>query len=477
MKILFLHGWHSVVGGVKPTYLKDAGHEVMNPALDDDDFNAAVHTAQAEFDLHQPDVIVGSSRGGAVAMNIVSGETPLVLLCPAWKNWGTARTLKANSVILHSRDDEVIPFSDSEELIANSGLPSEMLIEIGCDHRLADPEPLAMMLSQACLSVPTLCIGIDTAWWGGSKGKKASQRDTAVSAIVARQFVTNLSFHVANLSLSPNSSPSQSEPNFDHQSELLWDMIERVRSSYQQRFVRCVLALDTPLEFANRANTLPRLKSVPQGQSNNSTRRACERDIDQYKSATQSIKGRAAWNRDLRIQSGYPVSPRIEALIQRLDQEGFKVWGQCRKANDTSVIECFPSEAQWALGINGRYGHANSVESRRYKRKEKAIPVADARAQVHEALSGFVCLLSEHFPALDCTGWVQQIATHAVSNSLDAKATKVRKGKGFDDPIDSGMAFFTSIAFAFHRFHAWGDGNDGTIVGPDAIPQGEYIGT
>ena len=148
MKILFLHGWHSVVGGVKPTYLKDAGHEVINPALDDDDFDAAVRTAQSEYDQHRPDVIVGSSRGGAVALNIESGETPLVLLCPAWKNWGTARTLKTNSVILHSRADDVIPFSDSEELIANSGLPSEMLIEIGIDHRLADPEPLAMMLEQ-----------------------------------------------------------------------------------------------------------------------------------------------------------------------------------------------------------------------------------------------------------------------------------------------------------------------------------------
>ncbi len=149
MRILFLHGWHSVVGGVKPTYLKDAGHEVINPALDDDDFDAAFRTAQAEYDQHQPDVIVGSSRGGAVAMNISSNDTPLVLLCPAWKNWGTATTLKPNSVILHSRQDDVIPFADSEELVTNSGLPPETLTEVGDDHRLADPEPLKAML-EAC---------------------------------------------------------------------------------------------------------------------------------------------------------------------------------------------------------------------------------------------------------------------------------------------------------------------------------------
>lgn len=79
MTILFLHGWQSTPGGLKPTYLKDHGHEVLNPALPDDDFDAAVRIAQAEFDRHRPDFVVGSSRGGAVAMNINTGERRLVL--------------------------------------------------------------------------------------------------------------------------------------------------------------------------------------------------------------------------------------------------------------------------------------------------------------------------------------------------------------------------------------------------------------
>lgn len=149
MKILFLHGWHSVPGGVKPTFLGNQCHVVMNPHLDDDDFEAAVRVAQAEFDAHKPDVIVGSSRGGAVALSIASGGTPLVLLCPAWKRWGTVKTLKPNSVVLHSRNDDVIPFADSEDLIKNSGLPAETLIEIGNDHRLADQSSLSV-LGWAC---------------------------------------------------------------------------------------------------------------------------------------------------------------------------------------------------------------------------------------------------------------------------------------------------------------------------------------
>lgn len=145
MTILFLHGWHSVPGGVKPTYLADRGHHVINPRLDDDDFELALASAQAAFDRDRPDAVVGSSRGGAVAMNLVSGTTPLVLLCPAWKRWGTATTVKPNVTILHSRADEVISFSDSEELVRNSGLPDSVLIEVGGDHRLADPESLAAM--------------------------------------------------------------------------------------------------------------------------------------------------------------------------------------------------------------------------------------------------------------------------------------------------------------------------------------------
>ena len=149
MKILFLHGWNSIPGGVKPTYLKEHGHEVINPALDDDDWGEAVRTAQAEYDRHRPDVIVGSSRGGAVAMNVESGSTSMILLCPAWKRWGTATTVKPGTVILHSEADDVIPIADSRELVRASGLPEPALFVVGTDHRLADPEPLKAML-EAC---------------------------------------------------------------------------------------------------------------------------------------------------------------------------------------------------------------------------------------------------------------------------------------------------------------------------------------
>lgn len=156
MKILFLHGWKSVPGGLKPSYLIRHGHEVINPGLDDDDFDAALRTAQAEYDRHRPDVIVGSSRGGAVAMNIDSGSTPLVLLCPAWKHWGRTTTVKPGTILLHSEADDVIPIADSRELVRTSGLPGSALTVVGTDHRLADPDPLQAMLDACGRAVPRI---------------------------------------------------------------------------------------------------------------------------------------------------------------------------------------------------------------------------------------------------------------------------------------------------------------------------------
>jgi hypothetical protein len=149
MKILLLHGWRSVPGRVKPSYLIEHGHEVINPALSDDDWGEAVRTAQTGYDRHRPDMIVGSSRGGAVAMNLDVGSTPLVLLCPARKRWGRVRIAKPSTVILHSEADDVLPIADSRELVRSSGLPESDLVVVGNDHRLADPEPLAVML-EAC---------------------------------------------------------------------------------------------------------------------------------------------------------------------------------------------------------------------------------------------------------------------------------------------------------------------------------------
>jgi hypothetical protein len=175
MKILFLHGWSSVVGGVKPSYLQQQGHEVINPKLDDDDFERALRTAQKAFDAERPDVVVGSSRGGAVAMNLANDGIPLVLLCPAWKKWGGATSVQSRSMVLHARNDEIIAFQDSVELVRNSGKERAVLLEVGHDHRLADPESLATM-EWACKILPGALV---LPWSDDESGWEEPQRGTS----------------------------------------------------------------------------------------------------------------------------------------------------------------------------------------------------------------------------------------------------------------------------------------------------------
>jgi hypothetical protein len=143
--ILYLHGLYSRPGGLKPTFLKNAGHTVLNPHLPDDDFAESVRRAQRAFDDGHPDVVVGSSRGGAVALNIDARDVPVILIAPAWKKWGGAATVPARAVILHSEGDQVIPIAHSRELLANSGVSPQALRVVGIDHNMIDPEAFAAL--------------------------------------------------------------------------------------------------------------------------------------------------------------------------------------------------------------------------------------------------------------------------------------------------------------------------------------------
>ena len=81
-------------------------------------------------------------------MTIDCGGAKLVLVCPAWRKYGTARTVKAGTVVPYTQAGGVVPFADSEELVEMSGLPASALIEVGAGHRLAAPGPLAAMLKE-----------------------------------------------------------------------------------------------------------------------------------------------------------------------------------------------------------------------------------------------------------------------------------------------------------------------------------------
>lgn len=132
-RILFLHGWFST-GDTKTAFLRGLGYDVLTPRLSNWSFWWAVRAAQQAYEQFSPAAVVGSSRGGAVAMNIDRGETPLVLLAPAWRRFGRADRLKPNCIVIHSPHDDTITVSDSVRLCQRS--PGAALIPAGQDHRL-----------------------------------------------------------------------------------------------------------------------------------------------------------------------------------------------------------------------------------------------------------------------------------------------------------------------------------------------------
>ena len=143
MKILFLHGLESKPGGPKPTFLSDRGYDVIEPALPKESWANSLKIAEEAFEQTRPDIVVGSSRGGAVAIAANLPARKLILIAPAWIKYCPGCTVPPTTTILHSTQDSIIPFSDSELLSEDTGAE---LIEIGMNHRMNDPKTLEKLI-------------------------------------------------------------------------------------------------------------------------------------------------------------------------------------------------------------------------------------------------------------------------------------------------------------------------------------------
>ena len=155
MKLLYLHGLRSGPHGYKPNWLRNHGCEVVAPQLVDDDFAASVEIARQSLTADSFDVVVGSSRGGAVALALDTGNTPRVVIAPAWRRLGVTPVACATTIILHSPHDDLVPIADSRELAAQWQLPAGRLVEIGERHTMSDSAALAALLDAIRLVAPT----------------------------------------------------------------------------------------------------------------------------------------------------------------------------------------------------------------------------------------------------------------------------------------------------------------------------------
>jgi len=318
---------------------------------------------------------------------------------------------------------------------------------------------------------PITCVGVDITWWGGSKGIRISSRETIV--VIRLSAEPTIAIEVVDLRAVPNPrGDDMGEPNYDRDGNYLVDAllqtIDRIAAPQEQ----VVIALDAPIEAIKRSGQSPRLKAVKKGESMGSIRRECEIALSQY-AGNLPKEARHGWNRDLRIQSGSPIAPRITSVLKLLQQRGYQIIRNAIQKPTRGIIEIFPSQAIWALGILGHYHGASSQMIRAYKSKtDKIISTGVAFEIARHPLEGFSEVLCGNggIDASIVYGWTNALAENAVACSPGRKSGEVHKGKGFDDPIDSGIAALTSVAYAIDRYHIFGDGTDGTIVGPGKLP-------
>jgi hypothetical protein len=142
LKVQFIHGLEGSPQGSKARALA-AHFDAVTPEMDTQSFEGCVAQHAELLRRFEPDVLVGSSFGGAVAVALLQREQwrgPTLLLAQAALRQGLRARLPGGVRVwlVHARGDDVVPVADSRKL-ARSGTPGLVrLVEVEDDHALHD---------------------------------------------------------------------------------------------------------------------------------------------------------------------------------------------------------------------------------------------------------------------------------------------------------------------------------------------------
>jgi hypothetical protein len=140
LRVQFIHGLEGSPQGSKARALA-AHFDATTPAMDTSHFEGCVALQAEVLRRFQPDVLVGSSFGAAVAVALLQREAwrgPTLLLAQAALRQGLRPRLPRGVRVwlVHATADEVVPVADSRRL-ARSGTPGLVrLVEVEDDHAL-----------------------------------------------------------------------------------------------------------------------------------------------------------------------------------------------------------------------------------------------------------------------------------------------------------------------------------------------------
>ena len=141
LKVLFVHGLEGNPQGSKARFLTEHFDTVV-PAMNTSDFGASVETIALAARQRPPDVLVGSSFGGAVALRLLQRgdhRGPALLLAPAARHFGVEERIPegVRVVIVHGTRDTVVDVEGSRRLAATGTAGLVELREVDDEHRLA----------------------------------------------------------------------------------------------------------------------------------------------------------------------------------------------------------------------------------------------------------------------------------------------------------------------------------------------------
>jgi predicted esterase len=158
LRVQFAHGLESNPQGSKAQLLA-AHFELRAPAMNTRDFESCVEVHAQTLHAFAPDLLIGSSFGGAVAVALLArglwrGPTLLLAQAAAHYQPGVGLPPDVDVTLVHGLRDDVVPIAHSRAL-AKTGTPGRVhLIERDDDHRLsaliASGELIAIARRAAC---------------------------------------------------------------------------------------------------------------------------------------------------------------------------------------------------------------------------------------------------------------------------------------------------------------------------------------
>lgn len=141
IRVQFAHGLESHPQGNKAR-LFAAHFSALTPSMNTRDFEGCIEVHARALEAFRPNVLVGSSFGGAVVVALLMRglyRGPSLLLAQAALRYLPAASLPVGLpvTLVHGRQDDVIPFADSARL-ARTGSPELVtLLARDDDHALS----------------------------------------------------------------------------------------------------------------------------------------------------------------------------------------------------------------------------------------------------------------------------------------------------------------------------------------------------